>query len=225
MIHVVVELADVDFQAVPRSRPVQYQRLVHILHALVEAATLDASIGVLDEDMPPVLPEHLDNHMVDDPVREERGYHQPSFLRLQNPAYLVLSGNVGLVIDHLPQLLQPLRDMFVELTDFITVFLAFLGLVLCLRQRVGIIEQMVEVSHLLCSRNGELSSPFHIEHLRLHVRVIYVLLTMGIAIRQRLCIEVSVPLAQIRAFNIFTHTDSTFSFFYQLSAVPIASVR
>ena len=223
VIHVVIELADVYFQTIPRPHSVKHQGPVNILHALVDSAPLDTGIGVLNEDMLPVLPKNHYHIVVYDSVREERCYHQHPLLGVVNCACPVLARNIGLVVQHLPQLLQPLRDVFIELTDFLTILFAFLGIVLSHTKPLRIIEKVVEVFELCALALCQLPRTLHIDIGRHPVGIVYVFEAMGVTVPQPLGEIAIVPLAQIRAFNLLTHTDSTLAFFYQLPAVASSS--
>lgn len=223
VIHVVIELADVYFQTIPRPHSVKHQGPVNILHALVDSAPLDTGIGVLNEDMLPVLPKNHNHIVVNDSVREERCYHQHPLLGVVNCACPVLARNIGLVVQHLPQLLQPLRDVFIELTDFLTILFAFLGIVLSHTKPLRIIEKVVEVFELCALALCQLPRTLHIDIGRHPVGIVYVFEAMGVTVPQPLGEIAIVPLAQIRAFNLLTHTDSTLAFFYQLPAVASSS--
>ena len=223
VIHVVIELADVYFQTIPRPHSVKHQGPVNILHALVDSAPLDTGRGVLNEDMLPVLPKNHNHIVVNDSVREERCYHQHPLLGVVNCACPVLARNIGLVVQHLPQLLQPLRDVFIELTDFLTILFAFLGIVLSHTKPLRIIEKVVEVFELCALALCQLPRTLHIDIGRHPVGIVYVFEAMGVTVPQPLGEIAIVPLAQIRAFNLLTHTDSTLAFFYQLPAVASSS--
>ena len=219
MIHVVIELTDVNFQTIPCPHSVYHQGSVHILHALVDSSALDTGIGVFNENVRPMRPQNLNHIVVNDSVWEEWRNHQHPFLGIVDYSCPVLAWNVGLVVQHLPQLLQPLRDVFIELTDFITILFAFLGIVLCPHQPFTIIEQVIEIFELCALAHYQLSGALHVDVSRLSVRIVYVVKPMGIAPPHFLGENAFVPLAQIRVFNLLTHTDSTLAFFYQLPAV------
>lgn len=144
VIHIVIELSDVNFQTIPCSHSVKHQSPVHILHALVDSTPLDTGIGVLNEYVLPMLPQYINHIVVNDSVRKERGNHKHPLLWVVYHPNLVLSWYIGLIIQHLPQLLQPIRNVFIELTDFIPILFAFLGIVLCPHKPFIVIEQVVE---------------------------------------------------------------------------------
>lgn len=219
VIHIVIELADINFQTVPRALPVSHQGPVYILHALVDSAPLDTGIGVLNEDMLPVLPQNINHNVVNDSVRKERCYHKHALLGVLYRADSVLTRNIGLVVQQLPQHLHIIREVFVEHTDFLTILFAFLSVVLRLAQAVGVIEKMVEVFELRALALHQLPRALHIDICRHPVGIVYVVAPVGVTIPQSLGKCAIVPLAQIRAFNLLTHTDSTLAFFYQLPAV------
>ena len=223
VIHVVIELADVYLKTVPRPHSVKHQGPVYIFHALVDSAPLDTGIGVLNEDMLPVLPKNHYHIVVNDSVRKERCNHKHPFLGVVNRANSVLTWNIGLVVQHLPQLLLLIRDMFIERTDFLTILFAFLRVVRCLAQPLRIIEKVVEPFELCALALYQLPRALHIDICRHPVGIVYVLEAMGIAPPQPPGEIAIVPLAQIRAFNLLTHTDSTLAFFYQLPAVASSS--
>lgn len=113
--------------------------------------------------------------------------------------------------------------MFVELTDFLTILFAFLGIVLSDTKPLRIIEKVVEVFELCALALCQLPCPLHIDIGRHPVGIVYVFEAMGVTVPQPLGEIAIVPLAQIRAFNLLTHTDSTLAFFYQLPAVASSS--
>lgn len=219
MIYIVIELAYVDFQTIPCPHPVRHQCPVHILHALVDSTPLDTGIGLLDEDMLPVLPQNVNHIVVNDSVWKERCNHKHPFLWVVNRADFVRTSLIGLVVQHLPQFLQPLRDVFIELTDFFSVFLTFLGVVLCLNKPVRVIEKVIDTFEHRSLAIHQLSRALHIDIARHPVGIVYVVKPVGVAVPQLLGKIAVVPLAQIRVFNLLTHTDSTLAFFYQLPAV------
>ena len=218
VIYIVVELADVNFQTVPCPLPVQHHCSVYVLHQLVDSTPLYTGIGVLNEDVLPVLSQNINHNVVNDSVWKERSYEQRPLFRVVDYPNRVLTRNIGLVVQDFPQPLQPFRDIVVEITDLPPVPFAFLSVVLCPCQRLAVIYQVIKVAELLSLATFQLASPLHIEPSWLSVGVIYELAPVGIAPPNLLFPDVIVPLAQIRVFKLLTHTDSTFSFFYQLPA-------
>ena len=157
MIHIVIELSNVDLQAVSRTSPISYQCTMHIFHALVNDTPLDTGVCIACEYMIPVLTQDVDNTVMDNPIRIERSNHYHPLFRLIDNLYTILTRLVGLIPQHIVEVGQVIVQVIIETLDLSAITLSFLGVILRTDDIGVLIEQGVNVSEFLSWRNEYLS--------------------------------------------------------------------
>ena len=201
MIHIVIELSDVDFQAVPGTDPILYQSPVYILHTFVGTTPFDASVCVRYEYVVPVRSQHIDDTVMYHPVWKERSYHYIPLLRIKDLFSPIYSRLKGFLTQDLIQGSQAIIQIVIERLYLTSILFALLGCVLRLDQVFGTIYQWIYILDLLYRRNIDLSCVSdivaYILKITVHYRdVVLVGINFGFLLFLHLC-----AVAQSGAFN------------------------
>ena len=134
MVYVVVELANVSLKTKASPFLISHQCATHIKHTLVYSTTFNASIGILNEQVHPMLTQHVNHAMMNDSVGKEWRNHQFTLFRVVNLSFLVFAWYIRFISQHFIQLIQSLTDIVVKFVNLCSLTFSTLCVVLSLAQ-------------------------------------------------------------------------------------------